>query len=124
MRKLCLSLGLLFAVSSHANVEQDPYAFTKDFELVKITMNGAVAAITVKHKNTFVEPKFELVAGQACAESYPAQCYGTVVRLDDSGTTDGTSETTFQVDLTKLFYNEGVVLTVYGPQSKKISVQY
>jgi hypothetical protein len=116
-------LAFIFSFSSLAYAA-DPYSFVKDFELKSVVVSGTEATITVEHKESFGQARFELVAGQACAESYPAQCYGTVVRLDDSGSTDDVVQSVFKVDLSKMYYNKGVVVTVFGPNSKKITVQY
>lgn len=113
--------SLLCCAPAFAN---DQYSFVKNFNLETVTIQGSVATITVSHPQSFGEPRFELIPGQACAMSYPAQCSGTLVRLDNSGYNDNIVKTTFYVDLAKLYYKEGVVVTIHGPKSKNVTVQY
>lgn len=102
----------------------DPYSFLEAFELKSVEVQGAKATITVEHQETFGQPKFELIAGQACAQTYPAQCYGTVVRLDDSVSMGRLVQSVFEVDLGKLYDVGGVVLTIYGPNSQQFTLKY
>ncbi len=122
MKTMIVFLGLaMSAVASAA----DPYAFETDFNLKTVEIREAMALITVEHRKTFMEPRFELIANQACKESFPVQCHGTVVRLDDSPSAEELVETTFKVDLAKAFpYSVDVILTVIGPNSQMITVEY
>lgn len=127
MKKIILSLTLLsvlFSTSLFAQPNNDPYSFVTNFELVSVRMEGSKAFITVRHGGFEETQRFELIPGAACAESYPAQCYGVVVRLDSYPSSAKTIETTFTVELSEMFYKEGVIVTIYGPNGVQKVVRY
>ncbi len=122
MKSLFFTLSLIFSPIALA---QDPYAFVTDFELVSVDMNGSEATFTVSHSEGHGVPaRFEFIPGQVCAESYPAKCFGTVVRLDISPSVGEKVLTKFTVDFSDLFYEEGVIVRVNGPNGRVLSAQY
>ena len=117
---LAIAFGLF---NFNALAGYDPYAFVKNFELVKIEVKDTTAAITVKHKKTHRPTRFELIPGQACLMSLPAVCSGTIVRLDNQVRAEGDAETTFSVNLADLYYEDQTSVRIAGP-NKEIVVKY
>lgn len=122
---LCLA-ALLMSSASFAKDLHVPYAFVTDFTLESIEMQGTVAVITVNHyKSAGINAKFEFIPRPGCAETFPAQCEGTVISLDDSGNTAVKTKTTFKVNFAEKFpYSNSVVVYVNGPKSIVISAEY
>lgn len=126
MKKVIFALVFFlssFSTGLMADSTFNPYAFVENFELVSIQMEAKEALITIRH-DSFDEPRMELIPGQACLESYPAKCSATLVRLDDSVQSGELKELTLRVDLSKIFYDEGVVVTVFGPKGATLKAIY
>jgi hypothetical protein len=117
-------LFLSFLIFCQGASAADPYAFVQDFRLVSASMKGKKAYIVLHHPATLGQVQFRFIPGQACLESYPAQCYGTVLRLDDSPRAPGLRKSTLVVDMSRYFYDKGVIITIKGPKGKKVTVQY
>lgn len=119
-----LTLASLSLLARGAAAADDTYNFVSDFQLMSATMEGKEAVISMQHKATFGQPRFELIPSPVCAESYPAQCAGTLVRLDQPITGRGMQVSKIRVDVTALFGQDAVIVRILGPNKRTLSVEY
>lgn len=114
--------GLLLGSTVLAN---NPYTFITDFELESISVKNSVATITVNHPESADAPRFELINGPSCLLGAPLKCYATVVRLDDPISFRGPRvRTTFEAAVPNIRADQGLELSVNGPNKKVITVKY
>ena len=120
----CIPFLTILGCTTPSTKPLNSSSFVNNFELIKAKVNGSTANITVQHNKVSGPTRFELIPGQACLESLPAQCSATIVRLDDQSYEKKLIETTFEVNLEKIFgYKNQVIVTVEAP-NKSISIKY
>ena len=98
-------------------IMRDAYYFTKNFKITSIEVEGNEAVIKMKHPEAHGPTRFEFIPNSSCLESFPPQCFGTVVRLDNQFEGDRIVETELKVNLDQAFgYGSPTTVTVAGPK--------
>lgn len=119
MKHITAILFLLFSLGAFAG--QNSYSFVTDFSLKDVKIVGSTAHIAVEHHKTYLPPRFELIPGQICLESFPPQCHATIVRLDDQIRGSEKVVSTFEVDLDELYvYGSPVIVKIIGPRGNLV----
>lgn len=113
-------IGLFCATKAMAN----DYDFVKNFELISAEVAGPEVIIKISHPKSFERASFYFAPYQACKESFPPQCEGTVLRLDQG---EPIGENTFSrliIRPDKMFpYGSPIVLKIKGP-NKALVIRY
>ena len=104
--------------------ENGRYSFAQNFELVSASAVGQKVIIKLKHPKTFGDASFYFSPKDACKESYPPQCEGTVLRLDQGPDLQEWTTSTLAIWPEKIYpYPSPMFIDIKGPH-KILRVSY
>jgi len=98
--------------------ENRNYRFVKNFELISAKAVGEKVIIKLKHPETYEKASFYFSANDACKESYPPQCEGTVLRLDQGPNLAEWTTSSLVIWPKKIYpYPGPMFIDIIGPQT-------
>lgn len=94
------------------------YRFVKNFKLISAETVGQKIIIKLKHPGTYEKASFHFWPSHACKESYPPQCQGTVLRIDQGPSVAEWTTSTLEIWPEKIYpYPRPISIEIIGPQT-------